>query len=638
MARFSKSEQFTQTKEHLNLAWRWRSEEGFDAKWHRMIDLYRGKTYFNEPSIGGGYGGNITQDRISVNLAFSTINVMAPSVAVNHPKITVSANQEGDEDRAVFVEAVVNYLWRHHDYRKPFRRAVKDFLIIGHSWMKVGWRFVEQERELTPEEFALEYDEASLEVEQFSYDNPEMINDLPSDQDVLDALPRKKMEVVEDQVFVERVSPFDMFVDPEATNLDDARWIAQRIVRPLNEVKKDKRYKRSVRMNLEADSGVRYRWENDNEREEYANPGNRVTLYEYYDLINGTISVCAATGDDFLLDPQPMPYHAGHPFVMMRNYDVPDMFYPMGDLESIESLQEELNKTRSQMVNHRKRYARKYLYHERSFGPEGREALESDEDGRFVPVIDENRDLNGVVIPLAQTPLAPEMYNHSNIIESDINTVSGVSEYARGQMPETRRTATEASIIVDAGNARAADKLAVVEISISEVARMVMQLMQQFMTDAQMVRITGKDDKKFYVAYTRDDIIGEYDFAVEGGSTQPYNETARRQQAISLMNAMAPLVGTVVDPVELAKHVLSNGFGIQDADRYIMQQQPPMPPEGELPPEEAMPPEGGMAPPPMSGGMGPGPIPDQVFEATGGVPPELVTQLQNQMGVELPNL
>ena len=121
MARFSKSEQFAQTKEHLNLAWRWRSEEGFDAKWHRMIDLYRGKTYFNDTHLGGGYGGNISQDRISVNLAFSTINVMAPSVAVNHPKITVSANQEGDEDRAVFVEAVVNYLWRHHDYRKPIR-------------------------------------------------------------------------------------------------------------------------------------------------------------------------------------------------------------------------------------------------------------------------------------------------------------------------------------------------------------------------------------------------------------------------------------------------------------------------------------------------------------------------------------
>jgi hypothetical protein len=147
-----------------------------------------------------------------------------------------------------------------------------------------------------------------------------------------------------------------------------------------------------------------------------------------------------------------------------------------------------------------------------------------------------------------------------------------------------------------------------------------------------MVRITGKDDQKYFVAYTRDDIIGEFDFAVEGGSTQPFNETARRQQAISLLNAMAPLIGTVVDPAEIAKHVLSYGFGINDPDRYMIQQQPMAPDIGAEAGEQ-------MAPPPMSqGGMGPGPIPEQVFEGTGGVPPELVKQLENQMGVELPNM
>ena len=316
---------------------------------------------------------------------------------------------------------------------------------------------------------------------------------------------------------------------------------------------------------------------------------------------------------------------------MLRNYDIPDTFYPMGDLEAIESLQEELNKTRSQMVNHRKRYARKYLYHERSFGPEGREALESDIDGRFVPVVDENRPLGEVVVPLPQVPLAPEMYNHSSIIENDVNTVSGVSEYARGQMPEIRRTATEASIVADAGNARASDKLAMVEICIGDVARRVIQLLQQYMTRDQMVRITGKDDQQYFVAYTRDDILGEYDFSVEGGSTQPLNETGRRQQAISLMNAVAPLVGTIIDPAELARYVLSFGFGVKNPEKFIVQQQP-------MPPEGAMPPEAGMAPPPMTGGMGPAPIPDQVFEATGGVPPELLAQLQGQMGMELPNL
>ena len=62
-----------------------------------------------------------------------------------------------------------------------------------------------------------------------------------------------------------------------------------------------------------------------------------------------------------------------------------------------------------------------------------------------MPVVDENKPLAEVVVPMPQTPLAPEMYNTSEIIEQDINTVSGVSEYARGQMPEIRRTATEAS-------------------------------------------------------------------------------------------------------------------------------------------------------------------------------------------------
>jgi len=639
MARETKAEEFAKVKERIDMTHRWRVDEGYDTMWRRMIDMYRGKTYF-----GGSAGtvGNVGYDRVSVNLAFSTINVIAPSVAVNHPKITVTANKEGDEDRAVFVEAVINYLWRHHDYRKPFRRAVKDYLILGHGWLKVGWRFVEEERQLDQGQKDAEIANAAQEVQDFAYANPAMAGDLPTDEDIIASAPSTRMEIVEDQAFVERISPFDMLVDPEATCLEDAKWIVQRIVRPLSEVKKDKRFKGGVRRALTADAGVRYRWDNDSERERYSDLVDRVSLYEYYDIQRGTMSVCASSGEDYLLDPTPMPYTFGHPYVMLRNYDVPDTFYPMGDLSQIESLQEELNKTRTQMVNHRKRYARKYLYHERSFGPEGREALESDEDGRFVPVVDENRDLSGVVVPLPQVPLSPEMYNHSQIIEADINTVSGVSEYSRGQMPETRRTATEASIIADAGNARAGDKLATIEHIISSVARMVMQLVQQYMTDAQMIRVTGKDEQDYFVAYTRDDILGEYDFSVQGGSTQPLNETARRQQAISLMNAMAPLVGVVVDPAELAKYVLQFGFGITDGEKFMVQQPTPEDMAAAQAEAGAAPdPFGnqpGMPAPAMSGGMGPGPVPDQVFEATGGVPPELLAQLQNQMGIELPNM
>ena len=295
----------------------------------------------------------------------------------------------------------------------------------------------------------------------------------------------------------------------------------------------------------------------------------------------------------------------------------------MGDLESIESLQLELDMTRTQLVNARKRYARKYLFHERSFGPEGREALEADEDGRLVPVVDENKPLSEVVIPMPQTPLSPEVYNMSAIIEQDINTVSGVSEYARGQMPEIRRTATEASIIADAGNARVAEKLAIVELGISECARRVIQVMQQFMTGEQIVRVSARAGADLFVPYTRDDIVGEYDFSVEAGSTQPINDTVRKQQAVALMNAMSPMIGTIIDPAAIARYVLQNAFDIKDPDRYLMQQTPGVPEaEGAVP---------GSAP--QMGGMGGG-----MQAGMGQIPPQLVNQLRGQMDVELPDL
>ena len=570
---------------------------------------------------------------ITVNLAFSTINVIAPSVSVNHPKIVVIPNSQENEDRSAFVEAVVNHLWRHHDFRKPFRRAVKDFLIFGHSWVKVGWKFLEQERTLGEGERDEMLEEALMEADAFAAEDPILAGGLPTDDEMAANIPQTTMMVVEDQPFVERISPFDIFVDPEATCIEDAKWIAQRIVRPLEEAQADKRYKASVRKNLSADSLLypMYAVTSRQQQEEYLDTEERCVVYEYYDILENTLSVLPQSGDQFLIDPIVMPYAYGQPFVMMRNYDVPDFFYPMGDLEALESLQLELDKTRSQMMNARKRYARKYLYHERSFGPEGREALESDQDGRLVPVVDENKPLGETVVPMPQTPLSPEIYNMSEIVEGDINTVSGVSEYARGQMPEIRRTATEASIIADAGNARAADKLATVELAIAQIGRRVIQLMQQFMTGEQMAQVADKGGSLF-VPYGRDDIVGEYDFSVEAGSTQPMNDTIRKQQAVSLLNAMAPLVGTVIDPAALAKHVLMNGFGIKDPDKFMMQQQQqPQQPGG---PEGAAPgagPGAGQMPPGMPVGQSEG-----AFSPTGGVPPELLAQIQGQMGVDLP--
>jgi len=163
------------------------------------------------------------------------------------------------------------------------------------------------------------------------------------------------------------------------------------------------------------------------------------------------------------------------------------------------------------------------------------------------------------------------------------------------------------------------------------------------MTGEAMARVAQKGGESLYVPYTREEILGEYDFSVEGGSTQPINDTIRKQQAVSLMNAIAPLIGTIIDPNALAMHILEEGFGIKDPMKFLMQQ--PSTPEQQAVAGET-PPQGGPAPPeqqpaqvPGMGGVPLPPPPDLgAFAPTGGVPPELLAQLQNQMGLELPAL
>lgn len=573
MAKKSTADHLRHSKMRLEASKKWRKQDGYDALWKRMNDLYRGKHFDDYKN----------EDQMLVNIAFSTINVISPVISVNYPKITVSATSSQFAAQAVIAEAVVNYWWKHKDIRTEFRRAVKDMLAFGHGWVKVGYRFVEEE---------VEYESEISEANPDGIGHPNTI-------------------VREDSPFAERVSVNDVFVDPDATSMKDIKWIAQRIRRPIADVKNDKRYAKAARMDVQPMAVSRYA-DDPSRRKVYDKNEGYAEIWEFYDIASNTMSVFCEGSDMYLVKPMKMPYSFGQPFVMLRNYDVPDHFYPIGDLESIESLQLELNETRSQMMNHRKKFSRKYLYRESAFDQLGRTALESDEDNVMVPVSTDEA-LNGVVTAFPAVINPPEFYNQSNMIIGDIDRVSGVTEIQRGGQSEIRRTATEAGMIQDASNARTADKLAVVEQAIAEVGRRMLQLAQQFMQGEQVARVTGKDGEPIWVNYDRDYLQGDFDFEVAAGSTQPHNESFKRQMALQLVDAMAPFAGAgIVDMSKLAAHVLQFGFGVKNPDEFLAQ---PQQPAGSPPPVPAT--AGAGAP------MGePAPAPE------GQLPPELMAMLQ----------
>ena len=592
MARPSNSDILARYRKKIDSSKKWRKEESYDETWRRLVDLYRGRhyEYFTD------------EDRILVNMTFSTINVIYPSISVNYPKISVNAVEPENSANATIAEAVVNYWWRHRNIKTQFRLAVKDFLIVGHGWLKVGYRYVEEERIGGDEDV--------------------------SDPNVPENYTQTTYNVLEDAPFVERVSPFDVFVDPDGTTMDNIKWIAHRVRRPIRDIRTDKRYVKNVRDDISAVSFSRYSADEPSHRKIHDKDEGYADVFEFYDLRNNTVSVFAESGDGFLIKPQQMPYAFGHPFVMIRNYDVPDFFYPIGDLESIEPLQRELNATRTQMMNHRKRYARKYLFRESAIDSNGRAAMESDDDNVMVPVVGDV-PLGDVVAPFPALINPPEFYNQSNLIESDINMISGVSEFMRGSVSEIRRTATEVGLVQDAANARTSDKLATIEIAIGEVGKRLLQLNQQFLTGEAVARIIGRDGEPIWIRYDRDYIAGNFDFDVVGGSTRPHNESFQRAQTAEMINAMAPFAGAgVLDMAKFAAYVLQTGFGVKNPEAFLSAPEPPAQPEMPMAPQE-------LGPGPMDMGVPPQ-MPAEMAGPAGGLPadlpPEIMAALLAQAG------
>jgi hypothetical protein len=306
------------------------------------------------------------------------------------------------------------------------------------------------------------------------------------------------------------------------------------------------------------------------------------------------------------------------------------------------------------MMNHRKRFQRKWLYERDAFDREGVQALEADIDNTMIPVMSDG-DPARVIAPLPAVITPSEFYDQSSMISSDIDRVSGVNDYQRGASNTMKRTATEAAMIQDSANARAQDRLAGIEGSLARLGARVIGLMQQFLTGEQVARIVTMPGKA-WVPYDRDYIQGEFDFEVAAGSTEPMNETFRRQSAMQLVDASMPFLEMgVANPQALYMHILQKGFGVKDVSAFIMTQGPPGPPDpasgqpqqapvpgqeqGPPPPDQQMPPQdlnqgapGGGPPMPPGGPGGGAPVPPDQMDPNQ-MPPEMLMALLGSHGV-----
>jgi hypothetical protein len=415
-----------------------------EAKWRAAEKMYVGKHY-----DGVDAGSN---DLVVVNYAGSTINTIIPFVAANPPQFRVDPyGGEATVSRARQQTAFLNRWWRSNDIdgNAVLQDILFDYLVYGDGNGMPIWSLTER------------------------------------------ADPENQFEdLVYADIDVERISPWDIWRDVHE------RWVIRRVRVSVEELKQDPKYHNTK--NLKASDAARDDREERDVNTVTAKATNHerdqlVDVYELYDLVTDDLLVFTEDSD------VPLRYVADikFPIVNMGNYNIPGSPYHMGELEQIGTLQEELNKARSQMVTHRRRNVQKFAVRSGALGADGKAALKSEIVNDVVEIEDRGQDLDDLIVPLDVPLLSPDAYNSAEISKQDIFDITGVSEYLRGSVPSGRRTATEASIIEGSNNVKTSHKLKAVEEALEKIGQLIIEIAREIfpLTDvdeASMI-ITGRD-------------------------------------------------------------------------------------------------------------------------------------------------
>lgn len=588
------SDKIERKRRLVEAAKEFRKKGDWDARWSKFIDVYANRYAY--PELGDW------DDTTAPNMVFSTVNVIVPSIAVNNPKIEVEAQQAEDEPIAPLVQAVVNDQWEKIDAQRQVRQAAKDAVICGHGWAKVTWDYAEEDVQYTQQEFMQLVQETLMNKQTAIQAAPDAEDSFPSDEELIKALPTEHDVVVRDDPKVTRISIFDLFVDPDATRIEDARWIAHRIFEPIEAAKRNENYNEKARKALTTvyKSKARDNEETDDAHKDDTAKEGFAEIWEFYDLVNGEVCTFAAGSDQYLVDPAKTRdlYRRGHPFHMLENYEVPERLFPAGDVEAIYPLQVELAMIRTAQLNDMKRGRRITLFRESALGKDGIQALRDGKDNVMIPVL-KDVPFGDVFAQINSMGLQPEWYAADQKAMADINTVSGISDYVRGGQSDIRRTATEVGVMQDQSNARLSDKLAKIEGFMAEIAKDMVWLSQRFMDTEHVVKIVSDPLAPVWEAFTRQDLQGEFSFRVEAGSSQPINESFRMQQAARLMDTFGGLLGTGMlnDQAFLAEVLRLNGF--KNGEKLLGPGVPPPMPEA----GPGGPPDRGGANPPVPGNI-----------------------------------
>jgi len=504
----------------------------FMGQWHRKCDeyyaLYRAAPNQQLYNV-------VTRSNYVVPVIYKTIETILPRIfsilfSASPPiqsRYRVKTDQSEFPLRAL--DQLYEYFFDHHQGQSTIQAWIKDALIYGQSYLKVGWKLRKQSgtrKKIKP-----------------------IIGEdgMPVMQEVTEPFE----EILEDRLDLQHIDVRDLFFSPEA-QFPDPFGTAKYVIHRIRKRKSELIRLRDSGVYQDFDEDLLFPNMEDETKDKKASsiyepnaprPDERdpmILIYEYWE----DDKVITTANHSVLLRDEPNPFGFPgvpkvKPFVACFDNLIPNELFQMGEAEPLFHTQIEMSTLRRQRTdNNTLAINVGYLYNRDA--EVDVESLKLSRPGMLVGARPLEGSLANAVQPLQRGQISNAGYKEFQDLSQDAQDISGLLDYAVGASPERRETATTVQLLQSAANLRFDIKIRNFNYSFLQLGYMMFDRWAQFLTRPIKIRIPKESQQGFeYVEITRNELPKREEVdLVAPGNPGLLLKDARAQRLLQFYNGL----------------------------------------------------------------------------------------------------
>ena len=461
---------------------------------------------------------------VTINKVGSFIQDLLPFMIRREPKFIGKPQRSQDVESAKAQGQVLSKFWTQNKMNRQLKLCALDALTIGHCIAKTGFR-----REL---------DESKARTKKGQLAAPEGFE--------------YRDYVVKETPYFYRINPFRFLIDPAAPSYDlqSARWVAEIVYRPYQDVIEDTRYDKETIKEIRSGKPCTVRdFESERDlsevevspqesEQEIDTKNDYLVLYEVWDKRSRKNFVFARGITRPLLERDwPFKHLQGFPYVMAKFEEVSNELYGLGIVSKVSDIQKMLNRARS------RQYAMARAYSPQMYGPpmdETEMAKLRNKDPDDYIQLDETSaqyDLRAVPHPI----LPSDFYQMEASLQQDFRELTSMDTLIQGGPLPARTSATEVRARQQLFGMKLEDAIQSLDNFVLEIGEQLIAHTKAYLTSDVWVERLGKQGTQ-YVPVGPDQIKTSVDLELISTNKQPTDPQTDRQQAMQLLQIVSQAV------------------------------------------------------------------------------------------------